>query len=101
LRALTSSQKANRFEHRTVPLPLAANVRLFGCAIHEGIPQMLRLLVILSKDSTIAFYGAIFSAVAITALFLGSESRKTVLARQCLFPIFCSRWSQFILLAQG
>ena len=28
--------------------------------------------------------------------FLVSESRKTMLARQCLFPTFCSRWSQFI-----
>src|SRR4029077_6430293 len=31
------------------------------------------LLIILLKDSTIAFYGAIFSAVAITALFFGQR----------------------------
>src|SRR5258705_12202022 len=34
------------------------------------------LLIILLKDSTIAFYGAILSAAAITALFLGNRIVK-------------------------
>jgi uncharacterized membrane protein YphA (DoxX/SURF4 family) len=56
------------------------------------------LLIIVLKDSTIAFYGAILSAAAITALFLCGESRNITPVQRCLFPTFCSRRSQFICL---
>jgi hypothetical protein len=81
-------------------LPLAANVRLFRCAIHEGIPQMLRLLVILSKDSTIAFYGAILSAAAITALFFGQRIAKDYAGAAVLVPYFLLTLVAIYLLAQ-
>jgi uncharacterized membrane protein YphA (DoxX/SURF4 family) len=54
------------------------------------------LLIIVLKDSTIAFYGAILSAAAITALFLGGESRRITPVQRCSFRTFCSRWLRFI-----
>jgi hypothetical protein len=82
-------------------LPPAANVRLFRCAIHEGIPQMLRLLVILSKDSTIAFYGAILSAAAITALFFGQRIAKDYAGAAVFVPYFLLTLVAIYLVAQG
>ena len=38
------------------------------------------------KESTVALYGAILSAAAVTALFLGQRIAKDMAARQCLFP---------------
>ena len=46
------------------------------------------LLVILLKDSTIALYGAIVSAVAITALFLGQRIAKDYVGAAVLVPYF-------------
>jgi hypothetical protein len=53
------------------------------------------LLVLLLRDSTVAFYGAILSAAVITALFFGRRIAKITPQRRCLFP-FCSRWVRFI-----
>jgi uncharacterized membrane protein YphA (DoxX/SURF4 family) len=45
-------------------------------------------LLILSHDSTVAFYGAIVSAVAITALFFGQRMAKDYAGAAVLVPYF-------------
>jgi hypothetical protein len=59
------------------------------------------VLVILLKDSTIAFYGAIFSAVAITALFFGQRIAKEYAGAAVLVPYFLLTLVAIYLLAQG
>jgi len=59
------------------------------------------LLVILLKDSTIALYGAIVSAVAITALFLGQRIAKDYVGAAVLVPYFLLALVAIYLLAQG
>lgn len=46
------------------------------------------VLVILLKDPTIAFYGAILSAAAITALFFGQRIAKDYAGAAVLVPYF-------------
>src|ERR1700746_3854818 len=46
------------------------------------------VLVILLKDPSIAFYGAIFSAAAITALFLGQRMAKDYAGAAVVGPYF-------------
>ena len=46
------------------------------------------VLVILLNDSTIAFYGAILSAAAITALFFGQRMAKDYAGAAVLVPYF-------------
>ena len=45
------------------------------------------VLVILSKDSTVAFYGAILSAAAVTALFFGQRIAKEYPGAAVLVPV--------------
>ena len=59
------------------------------------------LLVILLKDSTIAFYGAILSAAAITALFFGQRMAKEYAGAAVLVPYFLLTLVALYLLAQG
>jgi hypothetical protein len=59
------------------------------------------LLVILSKDSTIAFYGAILSAAAVTALFFGQRIAKEYAGAAALVPYFLLTLVAIYLLAQG
>ena len=59
------------------------------------------LLVILLKDSTIAFYGAILSAAAITALFFGQRMAKEYAGAAVLVPYFLLALVAIYLLAQG
>jgi diacylglycerol kinase len=59
------------------------------------------LLVILLKDSTIALYGAIVSAVAITALFFGQRIAKDYAGAAVLVPYFLLTLVAIYLLAQG
>ena len=59
------------------------------------------LLIILLRDSTIAFYGAIFSAVAITALFFGQRIAKEYAGAAVLVPYFLLTLLAIYLLAQG
>jgi diacylglycerol kinase len=59
------------------------------------------LLIILLKDSTIAFYGAILSAAAITALFLGQRIAKDYAGAAVLVPYFLLTLVAIYLLAQG
>ena len=58
------------------------------------------LLVILSKDSTIAYYGSILSAAAITALFFGQRIAKDYAGAAVLVPYFLLTLVAIYLLAQ-
>jgi len=59
------------------------------------------VLVIVLKDSTIAFYGAILSAAAITALFFGQRIAKDYAGAAVLVPYFLLTLVAIYLLAQG
>ena len=58
------------------------------------------VLVILLKDSTIAFYGAIISAAAIMALFFGQRIAKDYAGAAVLVPYFLLTLVAMYLLAQ-
>jgi hypothetical protein len=59
------------------------------------------LLIVLLKDSAIAFYGAILSAAAITALFFGQRIAKDYAGAAVLVPYFLLTLLAIYLLAQG
>ena len=59
------------------------------------------LLIVLLKDSTIAFYGAILSAAAVTALFFGQRMAKDYAGGAVLVPYFLLTLVAIYLLAQG
>lgn len=58
------------------------------------------LLVVFSKDSTVALYGAILSAAAVTALFLGQRIAKDYGGAAVLVPYFLLTLVAIYLLAQ-
>jgi len=59
------------------------------------------VLIILLKDSTVAFYGAVISAVAIIALFFGQRVTKDYAGAAVLVPYFLLTLVAIYLLAQG
>ena len=59
------------------------------------------LLVLLLRDSTVTFYGAILSAAAITALFFGQRIAKEYAGAAVLVPYFLLTLVAIYLLAQG
>src|SRR5215467_12796763 len=59
------------------------------------------VLVVLLKDSTIAFYGAILSAAAITALFFGQRIAKEYAGAAVLVPYFLLSLVAIYLFAHG
>src|SRR6266403_3119108 len=59
------------------------------------------VLIILLKDSTIAFYGAVISAVAIIALFFGQRMTKDYAGAAVLVPYFLLALSAIYLLTSG
>jgi diacylglycerol kinase len=59
------------------------------------------VMVIFLKDPTIAFYGAILSAAAITALFFGQRIAKEYAGAAVLVPYFLLTLVAIYLLAQG
>ena len=59
------------------------------------------VLVLLMRDSTVAFYGAIISAAAITALFFGQRIAKDYAGAAVLVPYFLLTLVAIYLLAQG
>jgi hypothetical protein len=59
------------------------------------------VFIILLKHSTIAFYGAILSAAAITALFFGQRIAKEYAGAAVLVPYFLLTLVAIYLLAQG
>ena len=58
------------------------------------------VLIILLKDSAIAFYGAILSAIAVTALFFGQRIAKDYAGAAVLVPYFLLTLVAIYLLAQ-
>src|SRR5262245_473854 len=58
------------------------------------------VLIILLKDPTVAFYGAILSAAAITALFFGQRIAKEYAGAAVLVPYFLLTLVAIYLLAQ-
>ncbi len=56
--------------------------------------------LILLRDSTVAFYGAVVSAVAIVALFLGQRMAKDYAGAAVLVPYFLLTLVAIYLLAQ-
>jgi hypothetical protein len=59
------------------------------------------LLVLLLRDSTVAFYGAVVSGAAITALFFGQRITKDYAGAAVLVPYFLVTLVAIYLLAQG
>ena len=57
------------------------------------------IFVLLSRDSTVAFYGAIISAIAILALFFGQRIAKDYAGAAVLVPYFLTTLVAIYLLA--
>ncbi len=58
------------------------------------------VVIILSRDSTVAFYGAIIAAIAIVALFFGQRMAKDYVGAAVLVPYFLLALSAIYLLAR-
>jgi diacylglycerol kinase len=58
------------------------------------------LFVLLSRDSTVAFYGAIISAIAIISLFFGQRMAKDYAGAAVLVPYFLLALVAIYLLGQ-
>jgi diacylglycerol kinase len=58
------------------------------------------LIIIFSRDSTIAFYGAVISALSILALFFGQRMAKEYAGAAILVPYFLLALVAIYLLAQ-
>jgi len=58
------------------------------------------VLLIFWRDSTVAFYGAVVSAIAIVALFFGQRMAKDYAGAAVLVPYFLLALSAIYLLAQ-
>jgi uncharacterized membrane protein YphA (DoxX/SURF4 family) len=57
------------------------------------------VLIILQRDSTLAFYGAVVSAISITALFFGQRMAKDYAGAATLVPYFLLALSALYVLA--
>jgi hypothetical protein len=57
------------------------------------------VVIIFARDSTIAFYGAVISAVAILALFFGQRMAKDYAGAAVLVPYFLLAFAAIYLLA--
>ena len=57
-------------------------------------------LIILMRDSTLAFYGAAIAAISITALFFGQRMAKDYAGAAILVPYFLLALSAIYLLAE-
>lgn len=59
------------------------------------------VLLLVMRDSTVAFYGAVISAAAIIALFFGQRIAKDYAGAAVLIPYFLLALVAIYLLAQG
>lgn len=59
------------------------------------------VLLAVSRDSTVAFYGAVIAAVALIALFFGQRMAKEYAGAAVLVPYFLLTLLTIYLLAQG
>ena len=83
----------------TVPALLTAITIL---EVAAGVLSALGcVLVLLMRDSTVAFCGAVISAVAIVALFFGQRVAKDYPGAAVLVPYFLLALVAIYLLAQG
>jgi hypothetical protein len=81
-----------------VPVLLAAITIL---EVAAGILSAIGcLILIVSRETTIAFYGAVISAVAIVALFFGQRMAKDYVGAAVLVPYFLLALVTIYLLAQ-
>jgi hypothetical protein len=81
-----------------VPLLLAAITILEVTA--GALSAIGCIMVIVSRQSSIAFYGAVISAVAIIALFFGQRTAKDYAGAAVLVPYFLLALVAVYLLAQ-
>jgi hypothetical protein len=58
------------------------------------------VLIVLTRDSTVAFYGAIIAAISITALFFGQRMAKDYAGAAILVPYFLVALMAIYLMAQ-
>ncbi len=58
------------------------------------------IILIVSRESTVAFYGAVISAVALIALFFGQRMAKEYAGAAVLVPYFLLALATIYLLAQ-
>jgi hypothetical protein len=58
------------------------------------------IILIVSRESTIAFYGAVISAIALIALFFGQRMAKEYAGAAVLVPYFLLTLVTIYLLAQ-
>ena len=83
----------------TVPALLTALTIL---EVAAGVLSALGcVLVLVTRDSTVAFCGAVISAVAIIALFFGQRIAKDYAGAAVLVPYFLLALLAIYLLAQG
>ena len=82
---------------RMVPLMVTAITILEIAA--GGLNAIGCALIIFSHDSAIAFYGAVLSAIAITALFFGQRMAKDYAGAAILVPYFLLTLAAIYLLA--
>jgi len=83
----------------TVPALLTAITIL---EVAAGVLSALGcVLVLVTRDSTVAFCGAVISAVAIIALFFGQRVAKDYAGAAVLVPYFLLALVAIYLLAQG
>jgi diacylglycerol kinase len=86
--------------------PLAGMVPLMVTAITileiaaGAISGIGSALIVLTRDSTLAFYGAVVAAVGIIALFFGQRMAKDYAGAAVLVPYFLLTLSGIYLLAQ-
>jgi diacylglycerol kinase len=86
--------------------PLAGMVPLMVAAITileiaaGALSGMGCALIVLTRNSTLAFYGALVAAVGITALFFGQRLAKDYAGAAVLVPYFLLTLSAIYLLAQ-
>lgn len=65
-----------------------------------GLSALGCMLIILNRDSTLAFCGAVVSAISITALFLGQRMAKDYAGAAVLVPYFLLTLVAIYLLAR-
>jgi hypothetical protein len=65
-----------------------------------GFSALGCVLMILGRDSTLAFYGAVLAAISIIALFFGQRMAKDYAGAATLVPYFLLALSALYLLAR-
>ena len=80
-------------------VPLLVSVITFLEIAAGALSAVGCMLTIIKKDSTVAFYGAVLSAISIIALFFGQRMAKDYAGAATLVPYFLLALSALYLLA--